>query len=121
MGREVKAALLAVVMWGATACGRPPPEAEARLAEVQAEADALDAALDGVEDRLLGGRMRVQLWSELASRHSSVTEVTCRTNAQHLESLVRHFEKTEQTLRKKRGRRVATPARAMLEPGVGGP
>jgi hypothetical protein len=122
----VRAALVASLVCSlvavASACGGPSPDAEARLEAVHAEAAALDAALDGVEDRLLGNEMRLHLWQELGERHRHVSEVTCRTNSQHIQSVVRHFEKTEEVFRRKRGgSKVATPVRGQLPRGVGGP
>lgn len=124
MSRVAAAACLLFASLGLGACARPALENEPRLVEMQAEADRMDAALDSVEDKLLGNQMRLHLWSELAERHRAVSEVACRTNLAHIESISRHFEKTEEVFRKKRGRRVAQPARhpaGALEEGVGGP
>ncbi|MCI0569907.1 MAG: hypothetical protein L0Y66_04080 [Myxococcaceae bacterium] len=127
MGRLRSAALVLLGCLGAGGCVRPPQDAEARLATLEAEARELDVELDGVEDRLLGSQMRLHLWSELATRHRSVSALACSNAEMHMESLLRHFEKTEQVLNKKkkgRGRRMASPTQPpgeAVEAGLGGP
>jgi len=97
------------------------------VAELEAEAALMDAALDGVETRLLSGRTQVALWSELAARHRTVSEIACSNAETHMQGISKHFAKTEEVLRKKKRRRGrASAAEASVKPGnsttgVGGP
>jgi hypothetical protein len=104
---------LAVVSVGlslATGCMSPPPEAEARLASLEAEEQELDTVLDSVEERLLGNQAMLQTWEELGRRHQQVSEVHCQAANAHLAGLMKHYEKMEEktrTLKRRRGGSVA--------------
>ncbi|HSP81746.1 MAG TPA: hypothetical protein VLQ93_24720 [Myxococcaceae bacterium] len=92
--------------WLSSGCMMAPPEeAEARLEELRAEEERMDAALDEVESRLLWSQSRVHLWQELGRRHQEVSAIQCRVSEQHLEGIARHLEKQEERARKLRRRR----------------
>ncbi|WP_309889840.1 hypothetical protein [Archangium sp.] len=97
--------LAAVALWLASGCGTPPEEAEARLAELQAEEERMDAAFDEVETRLLGNQGKTHLWQELGRRHAQVSEIQCRVADEHLLSMAKHLEKQEAKARQVRKRR----------------
>ena len=75
-------------------CGEPlgDPEAEARLARLEAEDARLRSALDGLETRLLGDQGRLHLWEELGRRHAEVSALQCRVTDEHLAGIARHLE-----------------------------
>lgn len=117
---------------GLGGCMRESPGQEPRLAALEEEAARMDAALDAVEDRLIVGRAQVALWDELATRHRTVSQVACENAEVHMQGISRHFEKTEEVLKKKAhrrrvaraGRRAAAkeaPEVTASEGGVGGP
>ncbi|QSQ20987.1 hypothetical protein JY651_38155 [Pyxidicoccus parkwayensis] len=90
----------------ATGCMSPPPEAEARLASLQAEEEQMDTVLDNVEERLLGNQAMLQTWEELGRRHQQVSELHCATANAHLAGLMKHYEKMEEKgrmLKRRRG------------------
>ena len=97
--------LAAVALWLASGCGAPPEEAEARLAELQAEEKRMDEALDAVETRLLGNQSTLHLWQELGRRHQEVSAIQCRVADEHLVSMVKHLEKQEAKARQAHKRR----------------
>ncbi len=111
-------AVLAVAL--STGCAEPPSDAEARLAELEAEGRKMDAALDTVEERLLGHQAQVHLWQELGRRHRQVSEVHCQHAHDHTEAIVAHHEKQTEKARqlKKRGR-VAELDTSVLTSGGG--
>jgi hypothetical protein len=86
-------------------CAQPPPDAEARLAALEAEAQKMDEALDTVEERLLGNQARVHLWQELGERHKTVSAVHCRHAHGNVEAIIEHEEKQDEKARKLRRRR----------------
>jgi len=95
-------------------CARPPPDAEARLAALEAEGEKMDAALDTVEERLLGNQARMHLWQELAVRHKSVSAVHCQHADANLAAMLAHHEKQEEKARKLRRRRHVAAVDAMV-------
>jgi hypothetical protein len=98
--------MLAVVALGlASGCGAPSEEAEARLAELRAEEERLDAAFDEVETRLLGNQAKLQMWAELGRRHQEVSEIQCRVADEHLMGIARHYAQQEAKARQLRKRR----------------
>jgi hypothetical protein len=99
--------VLAVVALGlASGCGAPSSEeAEARLAELQAEEERLDAAFDDVETRLLGNQAKLHMWAELGRRHQEVSEVQCRVADAHLQGIAKHYAQQENKARQLRKRR----------------
>lgn len=112
--------VLAVVALGlASGCGAPSSEeAEARLAQLQAEEERLDAAFDEVETRLLGSQSKLHMWEELGRRHQEVSEVQCRVADAHLQGIAKHYEKQEAKARQLRKRRhMASVDAAMLTSG----
>lgn len=126
MGDRVWIGVLAASALATAGCMREGLEEAPWVAEVEAEAARMDAALDGVETRLLSGRTRVALWDELATRHRQVSEIACANAETHMQDISRHFAKTEEVLRKKKQRRRAERAEARQVPGnstlgVGGP
>lgn len=79
-------ALVGLVLLGVAfaACqASPPTDAQARLASVEAEGQALTQAADGLEARLLAGRSALAHWEEMARRHREVSAVACRVNEGH--------------------------------------
>lgn len=96
------------------------------VAELESESTRMDAALDNVEARLHAGRTRVALWEELAARHRNVSEIACANAETHMQSISKHFAKTEEVLKKKKRRRRAARAESKVSPGnsaegIGGP
>ncbi len=110
---------VAVLALGLSAgCAAPPAEAEARLAAVRAEGREMDAALDTVEERLLGNQARVHLWQELGRRHQEVTAIHCQHADTHLAAMLQHQEKQEAKARRLRKRRqVAAVDKTVLTSG----
>jgi hypothetical protein len=98
-------------------CAQPPPEAEARLAALEAEGQKMDEALDTVEDRLLGNQARVHLWQEMGERHKEVSAVHCKHAHGNVEAIIEHEEKQEQKARKLRRRHVASVDSTVLTSG----
>ena len=86
-------------------CFSPPPEAEARLEAVKAQGRELDAALDAIEERLLGSRASVSLWQEMAWRHQKVSAVACENVAGHVEKMEKYFDQQEEKFRRVRRQR----------------
>jgi hypothetical protein len=98
-------------------CAQPPPDAEARLAALEAEGQKMDAALDTVEERLLGNQARVHLWQELGERHKTVSAVHCKHAHDNVEAIIENEEKQEQKARKLRRRHVASVDSTVLTSG----
>jgi hypothetical protein len=92
-------------LWLASGCGAPPEEAEARLAELQAEEERMDAALDTVETRLLGSQSLLHLWQEMERRHQEVSAIQCRVADEHLLGIAKHLEHQEEKARQVQKRR----------------
>jgi len=103
--------LAVLVLALSTGCAEPPADAEARLAELEAEGKQMDAALDNVEERLLGNQAQVHLWQELGRRHRQVSAVHCQHANANMAAIVAHHEKQTEKARQLK-RRLA---------GVGGP
>ena len=80
-------------------CIDPPPEAAARLAEVNQEGLQTERALDSIEERLLGAHVNLALWQELARRHRSVSEVACQNLGEHAKDMVRNVEHQQEKSR----------------------
>ncbi|HXN41567.1 MAG TPA: hypothetical protein VN918_07260 [Myxococcaceae bacterium] len=80
-------------------CINPPPEAAARLAEVNEQGVQTERALDSIEDRLLGAHVNLALWQELARRHRSVSEVACQNLGEHAKEMVRNVERQQEKSR----------------------
>ena len=107
--------LAAVALWLASGCGGPPEEAEARLAQLQADEDRMDAALDAVETRLLGNQSKLHLWEELERRHEQVSAIQCRVADEHLLAIAKQYEKNEAKARQlAKRRRMASVDAAVL-------
>jgi hypothetical protein len=105
-GTRRRGLMLAVVALGlASGCGAPSEEGEARLAELRAEEERLDAAFDEVETRLLGNQAKLHMWEELGRRHQEVSEVQCRVADEHLLGIARHYAQQESKARQLRKRR----------------
>jgi hypothetical protein len=102
--------LAALGLWLASGCAAAPPEdAQARLAELQAEEERMEAALDSVEVRLLGNQSKLHLWEELGRRHRQVSAVQCQHANEHLQAMAQYFEQQEEKARQlRKRRRVAT-------------
>ncbi len=106
----------------ASGCAEPPPDAEARLAALEAEGKQMDEALDTVEERLLGNQARMHLWQELGERHKTVSAVHCKHADANLAAMLEHQEKQEQKARKlKRRRHVASVDTVVLTSGKENP
>lgn len=97
--------LAAVALWLASGCAGPPEDAEARLAQLQAEEDRMDAALDAVETRLLGNQSKLHLWQEMERRHEQVSAIQCRVADEHLLAIAKQYEKNEAKARQLAKRR----------------
>jgi hypothetical protein len=99
-------------------CAEPPPDAEARLAALEAEGQQMDAALDTVEERLLGNQARVHLWQELGRRHQQVSEIHCQHTDANVMAILQHQEQQDEKARKlKKRRRVAAVDTTVLTSG----
>lgn len=99
-------------------CAQPPPDAEARLAELEAEGQKMDEALDNVEERLLGNQARVHLWQELGERHQQVSAVHCKHAHGNVEAIIEHEERQDEKARKLRRRHVASVDSTVLTSGT---
>ncbi len=97
-------------------CIDPPPEAAARLAEVNQEGLQTERALDSIEERLLGAHVNLALWQELARRHRSVSEVACQNLGEHAKEMVHNVERQQEKSRHLK-RRIAQASSAT---GIGG-
>lgn len=106
---------MALTLW--VGCARPPPDAEARLAELEAEGQKMDEALDNVEERLLGNQARMHVWQELGERHKQVSAVHCKHAHGNVEAIIEHEERQEQKARKLRRRHVASVDSTVLTSG----
>lgn len=89
----------------ATGCMSPSPEAEARLAALEAEEKQMDIVLDSVEERLLGNQAMLQTWEEMGRRHQQVTQLHCQAANSHVAGLMKHYEKMEEKARMLKRRR----------------
>jgi hypothetical protein len=67
-----------------------PAELAAHRARWADERRALDAQLEDLQARLLVSQARVRFWTEMRSRHESVTAVACTTQGRHAEAIA-HF------------------------------
>jgi hypothetical protein len=107
--------LAAMALWLASGCAEPPEDAEARLAQLEAEDKRMDAALDAVETRLLGNQSKLHLWQEMERRHEQVSAIQCRVADEHLMAIAKHYEKQEAKARQlsKRRRMAAVDAAVM--------
>ncbi len=88
-------------------CFEPPKEAQARLEALKEQGRELDAAIDDVEERLLGSRATVSLWQEMAWRHKRVSAIACENvagHAQQMEKYLAQQEAKDQNLRRQRQR-----------------
>lgn len=95
-------------------CAQPPPDAEARLAALEAEGKKMDEALDTVEERLLGNQARMHLWQELGERHKSVSAIHCQHADANLAAMLAHQARQEEKARKLRRRRHVAAVDAMV-------
>jgi hypothetical protein len=89
-------------------CADRAGEDRARLAQIEADGEALTEAADALEARLLADRSRVALWSELKERHQHVSAIATHNSSEHLDAMVRYFAKQERRGKKLRHRRVAS-------------
>ena len=123
VGKRAMALGVAVVALSlAAGCVEPPADAEARLAALQAEGEQMDAALDQVEDRLLGNQARMHLWQELGERHKHVSAVHCQHADANLAAILEFQERQEEKARKlKRGHSVASVDSTVLTSGEESP
>jgi len=96
-----------VVLLGATGCFSPPAEALARLEQVKAEGEALENAVDSLEERFLGNQANLAMWDEMARRHRMVSEVACKNHTEHFDQMVKKIVSMEEKARTLRRRRVA--------------
>src|SRR5512143_3886345 len=98
MGRRASLPLLMVVLLAA--CG----ERAAQSARHDDERRALEATLDGLEERLRVNQGRVRLWDELGARHESVSAIACASQEEHAVDMARRL------LPRERRRSAAEPA-----------
>lgn len=109
---------LVAVLCLASGCVEPPEDAEARLAELQAEEERMDEALDEVETRLLGNQAMMHLWAELERRHQEVSAIQCRVTDEHLMGMAKHYARMEEKARRvKKSRSMAAVDSAVLTSG----
>ncbi|WP_375769928.1 hypothetical protein NR798_03300 [Archangium gephyra] len=107
--------LAAMALWLASGCAEPPEDAEARLAQLEAEDKLMDAALDTVETRLLGNQSKLHLWQEMERRHEQVSAIQCRVADEHLMAIAKQYEKNEAKARQlAKRRRMASAEAAVL-------
>lgn len=90
-----------VLMTGLSGCFDAPPEVKERLAATRAQGADMDAALDGIEERLLGNQASVKLWTEMAWRHKRVSALACENAAGHVESIERFMAQQEKKTRRR--------------------
>ncbi len=107
----------AVGLFLGTGCMSPSPEAEQRLAALEAEGEEMDDALDSVEERLLGNQAMLQTWQELGRRHQDVTQLHCQTADAHMVALMKHYEKQEEKGRQMKRRRSVAAVDTVLTSG----
>jgi hypothetical protein len=122
--RAVSLGMAALALSGTAGCFSPPPEAEARLAALEAEGQKMDEALDAAEERLLGNQAQVQLWQEMGRRHRQVSAVHCQHADVHTTAILAHQQKQEEKARLNKRRSVAAVDPAVLTSGKvaqGGP
>lgn len=113
-------AMLALTL--SAGCVAPPADAEARLAELEAEAQQMDAALDTVEERLLGNQARMHLWQELGRRHQEVSAIHCQHTDANVAAILEHQEKQDEKARQlRKRRRVAAVDATVLTSGKAAP
>jgi hypothetical protein len=103
--QAVGIAAAALVLAG---CADREQEGRARLAQIEADGEALDQAADALEARLLADRARVALWSELKERHQHVSAIATQNADEHLNAMVRYFAKQERRGKRISHRRVAS-------------
>jgi hypothetical protein len=109
---QLKAALAAGAVFIVGCDFSPPADSKARLAQLEQEGIALNAAADQLETRLLDGQARVREWDELARRHQEVSALSCRVSQGHEEEMVRLMEyQDEKSRRKARGEQVVAQTR----------
>jgi hypothetical protein len=94
--------------YGLLGLGGADAEADARLAALEAEAEQMDAALDSVEERLLGNQAQLQLWAELGRRHKQVSAVHTQQSGAHFEAMVAYMDRVQEKARGLKRRRVAS-------------
>ncbi|MGZ3459395.1 MAG: hypothetical protein ACXU86_12935 [Archangium sp.] len=97
--RRWRLGLTVVALGLASGCAAPADDAQARLAEDQAEEKRLDAAFDAMETRLLANQARMHLWQELGERHQQVSAIQCRVTDEHLLGIARNLEHQEEKAR----------------------
>jgi hypothetical protein len=117
-------AVLATAL-GTSACGPSRDEAETRLAELEADDQAMDAAFDEVEERLLGNQSKVHMWAELQRRHGHVSALHIASTDEHLNAMLKHVDKFQNKSKelqaaRRRGVAVGGPADAVLTSGTSG-
>src|SRR5687768_11693544 len=93
------AVVLSALGLGFSGCFSPPREAVERLEAVKREGEATDARLDVLEERLLGGQAKVQLWRELAARHQQVSAVACSNQSSHLDAMLANLDRQAEKAR----------------------
>jgi hypothetical protein len=103
---------LAGFLWlTALGCAQSPKEGKARLEEVNQQGVEMSAALDVLEERLLGAQANLELWQEMARRHQSVSAIACGNLSNHVSGMVRNQERQAEKSRNLR-RPLASAARA---------
>lgn len=106
-GWRLRGALAVLMVCSAGAgCSSESPEAAARVAQVKAQGAELEAQLDELEDRLIGGQALVHQWQELGRRHQHVSAVTCENLSTHVAGMERFIARQEQKSRKLRRARM---------------
>lgn len=89
-------------------CADRDAEDRARLAQIEADGQALNQAADALETRLLADQSRVALWEELKDRHQHVSALATQNADAHMDAMVRYFAKQEERGRAIHHRRVAS-------------
>jgi hypothetical protein len=105
------AALFTMTGAGAWSAARRT-SAEAPVRWTDAESQALDEAIERLEERLLAHQARVSFWQEMQTRHADVSAVACTNLGTHAEA-IRVAEQRNQVRYAERGRRRVASAAAV--------
>lgn len=101
----MKLRLAQVGLWAAAAlawgCSSPPSNAAQELEQVRQEGARMQAAFDGLEERLLADRAQVDLWKELQVRHQHVSALATVNAQEHIEAMERHSAREQARFRAK--------------------
>lgn len=111
IGNREAASLVVLVLAGAgcyqsAAARQAEAEDRAQLEQTRAELRQLADQLEDVETRLNAGQATVRLWAELAERHRTVSELSCKNLDYHWEAMA-NLSRRDRAAGAALGRRVA--------------